>query len=121
MGMRAGANDTVKQLGTRVTQRYKRRDRCKNIAATLAQGGPAKPTTWGKTEFVCPSTSRPPKESFDIRTIHGVGDPAAEIWFDRREAGEAEIKSLENRAFDRGAICDVHFFHAIGRARFPFT
>ena len=93
-------------------------DAKKNIAATIAQGVPAKPTTWRKTESVCPRTSRPPKESFDIWTIHGDGDRAAEIWFDQREAGEVEIKSLENRAFDRGAICDVHFFHAIGRARF---
>ena len=69
MRMRAAANDTDKQLGKRVTQRYKRRDRCKNIAATIAQGGPPKTTTWGKTGFVCPSTSRPPKESFDIRPL----------------------------------------------------
>jgi len=53
---------------------------------------------------VCPHTSRPPKEGFDIRTVHGDGDPAAEICFDPREAGEVEIKSLENRAFDWGAI-----------------
>jgi len=112
MKMRAGANDTDKQLGKRVTQRYKRRERCKNIAATIPRGGPAKSTTWGKTEFVYPSTSRPPKEIFDIRTIHGDGDPAAEIWFDRRDAGDVEIKSLKNRASRTEALLAMFIFSA---------
>jgi hypothetical protein len=79
---------------------------------------PPNPQHLGKNRIRVPKPSRPPKESFDIRTIHDDGDPAAEIWFDRRDTGDVEIKSFQNRAFaNRGAICDVHFFRATGRAR----
>jgi|HubBroStandDraft_4_1064222.scaffolds.fasta_scaffold16854_5 hypothetical protein len=118
MRMRAGANDTDKQLGKGSPSDTNAESDAETLPQQSRKADPPNPQSGEKQNSCALDRHALQKKASTSGPFTATTIPPPKFGFDRREAGEVEIKSLENRAFDRGAICDVHFFHAIGRARF---